>query len=292
MSIVKSFSVGEGDMFYICHNTDNFTIIDCCINDANKQPILDEISNILQQKGISRFISTHPDQDHFEGLIDLDKKISICNFYCVKNKVKKDPETDDFKKYKTLRDSDKAFALTKGCSRRWLNEGNSTRGSSGIHILWPDTNNLHFQEALKSAEEGYSPNNISPIISYSAHNGVSYLWMGDLETEFMEKIEKDVNLKAVDVLFAPHHGRTTGKVPSSWLKKLQPKIIVIGEAESKDLYYYQKYNTIKQNSAGDIEFHNHGNQIDVFVSESSYSESFLKPMSNHETSKLNYIGSI
>ena len=32
MSKVKSFSVGEGDMFYISHNSDNFTIIDCCLN--------------------------------------------------------------------------------------------------------------------------------------------------------------------------------------------------------------------------------------------------------------------
>lgn len=30
MSVVKSFSVGEGDMFYIDHNSDNFTTIDCC----------------------------------------------------------------------------------------------------------------------------------------------------------------------------------------------------------------------------------------------------------------------
>ena len=29
MSIVKSFSVGNGDMFYINHGSDNFTIIDC-----------------------------------------------------------------------------------------------------------------------------------------------------------------------------------------------------------------------------------------------------------------------
>lgn len=28
MSIIKSFSVGDGDMFYIDHNSDNFSIID------------------------------------------------------------------------------------------------------------------------------------------------------------------------------------------------------------------------------------------------------------------------
>jgi hypothetical protein len=32
MSIVKSFSVGDGDMFYILHNSSNFTIIDCFID--------------------------------------------------------------------------------------------------------------------------------------------------------------------------------------------------------------------------------------------------------------------
>jgi len=34
MSEIKSFSVGEGDMFYIRHNTDNFTTIDCCLSDV------------------------------------------------------------------------------------------------------------------------------------------------------------------------------------------------------------------------------------------------------------------
>ena len=32
MSLIKSFSVGNGDMFYINHNSDNFTTIDCCLD--------------------------------------------------------------------------------------------------------------------------------------------------------------------------------------------------------------------------------------------------------------------
>ncbi|CAM4346215.1 hypothetical protein COEX109129_19890 [Corallococcus exiguus] len=34
MSIIKSFSVGNGDMFYIKHNSDNFTIIDCNLTET------------------------------------------------------------------------------------------------------------------------------------------------------------------------------------------------------------------------------------------------------------------
>jgi len=45
MSIVKSFSVGNGDMFYINHNTDNFTTIDCCLSDEVKDDILEEIAS-------------------------------------------------------------------------------------------------------------------------------------------------------------------------------------------------------------------------------------------------------
>jgi len=31
MSIVKSFAIGNGDMYYIRHGSDNFSIIDCSV---------------------------------------------------------------------------------------------------------------------------------------------------------------------------------------------------------------------------------------------------------------------
>ena len=45
MSIIKSLSVGYGDMFYIKHNSDNFTIIDCNLEDdnENREDYLNEI---------------------------------------------------------------------------------------------------------------------------------------------------------------------------------------------------------------------------------------------------------
>ena len=67
MSIIKSFSVGDGDMFYIDHNSDNFSIIDCCIDDSNKDIIIAEIKNRSSKKSVVRFISTHPEEDHLQG---------------------------------------------------------------------------------------------------------------------------------------------------------------------------------------------------------------------------------
>ena len=68
-------------MFYINHGSDNFTIIDCCLTAENKDAILDEIAALSAKKGITRFISTHPDDDHIRGLGFLDDRIDLLNFY-------------------------------------------------------------------------------------------------------------------------------------------------------------------------------------------------------------------
>ncbi len=178
MSIVKSLSVGDGDMFYIKHGADSFSIIDCCMSEDDKDSIVKELKSKSESKTIKRFISTHPDDDHILGLDYLDSKMPIENFYCVENKATKPDETKDFKKYCELRDSGKPFYLYRGCSRKWLNERNEERESAGIYILWPKTENEHYKEALKKAEKGESPNNISPIVRYSYAGRVTMLWWG------------------------------------------------------------------------------------------------------------------
>lgn len=194
MSIVKSFSVGDGDMFYIKHNSDNFTTIDCCNYSTGRtvdwdlfNEHLDEIKNESRGKIITRFISTHPDDDHISGLEEYENQIGINNFYCVENKATKSDETDDFNKYCELRDGSKHYYLFKGCRRKWMNITDEERGSSGITCLWPITTNEDFKSALQTAKEGGSPNNISPILQYSLDNGAKIMWMGDLEKDFIEK---------------------------------------------------------------------------------------------------------
>lgn len=277
MTIVKSFSVGNGDMFAIRHNSDNFTIIDCCLTNENKDSILDEIRLLGSSKTIHRFISTHPDEDHILGLDLLDNQKEILNFYCVANKAtKKEIRSESrasFAKYFELRDNNKAFYLTQGCSRKWMNLSDNDRKSANIDILFPNIDNGHFKQALANAQNGASPNNISPIIKCKCENFI-FMWMGDLETDFMKNIEYDVELCKVNVLFAPHHGRDSGKVPKSWLDTLNPDLIIIGEAPSGNLNYYQGYDTITQNSAGDITFLLDNHSCKVYVGNPNYSTIF------------------
>ena len=292
MSIVKSLSVGNGDMFYIKHNTDNFTIIDCKMSEENKQTIVAELKKESAEKGITRFISTHPDDDHICDLTYLHQQMNLLNFYCVKNEATKPDESDDFDQYCALRDDPKrAFYIFKGCTRKWMNQTDEERETSGIQILWPDTNTDLHQQALQDAKDGISWNNICPIFSYSLNEGATMLWMGDLETGFMEEIKDSIVLPAVDILFAPHHGRDSGKVPSNWLEEMNPGMIVIGEAPSKHLNYYAGYNTVTQNSAGDITFECVTGKIHTYVSNWTYSVDFLEDDGQGYTHG-NYIGTL
>jgi len=290
MPNIKSYSVGAGDMFYIRHASDNFTIIDCDLSDENRDEIIQELKDEGKGKGITRFICTHPDEDHFGGIHWLDDSMPIYNFYVVKNQAIKDNETESFKRYCQLRDGDKAFYIYKGCSRKWMNIGDEERGTAGISVLWPDTNNEHFKEALRACDAGESYNNTSAVIRYSISEGASFLWLGDIETQFMEDIVDDIELEKTTIVFAAHHGRNSGKIPNSWLEKLDPQVIVIGEAPSRHLNYYTGYEILTQNRAGNITMECINNKIHFYSSNSGYSKEFLDD--ECRTSYPNYFGSL
>lgn len=293
MTTIKSISVSEGDMFYIIHNSDNFTQIDCNMEENTINKIIDDVKAASQGKGVCRFISTHPDEDHLKGLKRLDEEMNILNFYCVRNNVKKDSETTDFKHYKSLRDDEKkAFYLYKGCKRRWMNESSAERGCAGINVHWPDRYSKSFQDALRIADSGKGANNISPIITYSLENGVNAMWMGDLEKDFLEKIENEVEWRPQNILFVPHHGRKSGRVPNSILGKIEPDIVVIGEGPSDELDYYKGYNKITQNSAKDIWFECESQWVDIYVSSNTYKVDFLTNKGLQSYGDRRYLGSL
>lgn len=270
MAMVRSFTVGNGDMFYIKHNSDNFTIIDCQLFGDHKEWLVDELIKESRGKGITRFISTHPDEDHIQGIEYLDERMPIYNFYVVENNAIKSDETESFKHYCMLRDrAERKFYVEKDCQRKWMNLSDDERKTSGIHIHWPDTSNNYFKKALTDANEGKAFNNISLVARYSTEN-LSFMWIGDLETQFMEDIFDSIDLPETTVIFAPHHGRKTGKLPNSWLEKLKPKIIVIGEARSRHLHYYTGYNKITQTKAGDITFITDGSKLHCYASHEAY----------------------
>lgn len=304
MAVVKSYAVSDingqpGDMFYIKHGSSNLSIIDCCITDDNKELILSEIEEIAKNKDITRFISTHPDEDHICGLEYLNDRLGLLNFYCVENSAVKKDESESFKAYCKLRDDEKKhFFVSAGCKRKWMNANDENDGknygSSGINFKWPIVSDDDFQNAQSAAAEGTAYNNLSPVFTYSIQDGASFMWMGDIETEFVEKIKDKIKWPNIDILFAPHHGRKSGKVPGDVLKKLNPKIVVIGEAPSEYINYYRGYNTITQNSTGNIVFNCVDDYVHIFIEKDGYAydTSFLDDMKQKNIEYGNYLGTM
>ena len=274
MSIVKSYSFPDktirGDMFYIKHDSENFTVIDCYLIDgdgrnARKDEIIKEIQKESEDR-VCRFISTHPDNDHIAGIEQLDKHWKIINFYAVDNKRPADYNDESLTCYQRLLNN-KNFPIKRGIRRAWLNETKDGKGSSGIHFLWPDLENEKFKEALELVSMGEKINNICPIFTYRLEDGPTYMWMGDLETEMQQAYydEYKNDIPQVDILFQPHHGRKSSALPNALLEALNPKLIIIGNAPSEHIEYGDSRQTITQNTAGEIFLENDGREVHVYT---------------------------
>ncbi len=271
--IVKSFSFPDGniwgDMFYIKHNSDIFTVIDCYLKDgddgnARKEEIVTEIA--AESKGKAHhFISTHPDKDHIEGIEYLDEKWPIKNFYAVKNDRPSNGKNSNLTYYKKLL-SKKYFEISRGLPYILLNKQKDNLGVSGFKFHWPDLENEIFKERLKAVSEDREINSICPIFSYQSAQGASFMWMGDLthemQQEFYDKFEDKIH--HIDVLFHPHHGRKIDEPPCELLEKLNPKILVIGNAPDDELNKDYPDRTINKNEAGDIVFINEDKMLHIF----------------------------
>jgi hypothetical protein len=159
-------------------------------------------------------------------------------------------------------------------------------------VLWPIENNEHHIGALADAAAGMKPNNISCIVKYSLNGGVTMLWMGDLETDYMEKLEDVITLPRIDILFAPHHGRTSGKVPARWLDQLDPGLIIVGEAPSEYLNYYSGHDILTQNSTGDLLFDCVDDKVHIYAEDHTYVVQCLDDEGLDHSHGLYYIGTL
>jgi hypothetical protein len=229
----------------------NFTIIDCCLKDSIvREKIIDEIISESRDR-VSRFISTHPHDDHIHGLDYLDEKWPIRNFYAVEND--RVGQGSSFKAYLKLKRNFN-YNLERNIQRKWLNIGDSDCGSAGIHIHWPVRNNCAFQDALRNCQD--EPNAISAVIEYRTEY-FRVIWMGDMESDMQASMYEEIKgtIGPVDVLFLPHHGRSSANLPENLLQELDPKLIIVGAAPCNeiDYDYYDSDKTLTQNTALDFE---------------------------------------
>lgn len=263
MGIIHFMNVKEGDCIWVEHPTGHNTIID--ISNGN-EAVLEETTNIFEiasgnhnqkkkpvnpieylnsynVKDIFRFILTHPDMDHMDGIEELFNNFDVYNFWDTENNKEMDENSswgsykkEDWEFYQKIRKSDnkpKTLHLYAGNRGEFYNKDeNGNSGADGLYILAPTS------ELVEEANRTEDYNDCSYVILYKTGNNKKVIFAGDSAEKtwnyILENHKEDVS--DVDILIAPHHGRKSGG-NDDYLDVLKPKLTLFGNAKSKYLDY-------------------------------------------------------
>lgn len=269
MSVIHFLNVKEGDCTIIQHDSGRVSVIDICNGNALGDE--DEKSKPTGERGlwesavkgnynqkahpenpiaymhklgiqeIFRFILTHPDMDHMDGIYKLFYEFNVCNFWDTKNNKSMDEiggryKKEDWEFYQFIRKSSEGrptilnlFAESFGALYNQNGYGKS--GGDGLFILSPTP------ELVDKANASKNYNELSYAIMLEEH-GKKIIFAGDTEkvawNSILERYEDKV--RDIDVLIAPHHGRKSGG-NDDFLDVLRPQLSLLGNAKSKDLDY-------------------------------------------------------
>ena len=261
MSVIHFLNVKEGDCIWIKHNSEHNTIIDVSnaktINKITESKMENlrgnynrkeypvnpiEYLSSYNETDIFRFILTHPDMDHMDGIKALFDELHVTNFWDTENEKIMDDDSDwghfnkeDWDFYQSIRNSDnnpKTLTLYAGAKGKYYNsDENGTNGGDGLSVLAPT------KQLVKEANETEDYNDCSYVILYRTGNK-KIIFAGDSAKKtwdyILENHRKEV--ENVDLLIAPHHGRKTGG-NDEYLDVLKPKLTLFGNAKSEYLDY-------------------------------------------------------
>lgn len=263
MATIHYLNVKNGDCSIIQHNDRKVSVIDVnnadepktksSFEEALKKAILSGSQNKNQKDypvnpihymtergidGVFRFILTHPDMDHMDGIKAFFNHFQPANFWDTDN-TKEDMDFDgspyneeDWEFYKSMRDgkvsTPNRLTLYSGAKGQFYNidsEGKS--GGNGLYILAPTA------ELLSIANKEQSFNDSSYVILYKVEKR-KILFGGDADdrtwTYLLENHENDIS--NVDLLIAPHHGRKSS-CTYEFLRTVNPKITFFGNADKE-----------------------------------------------------------
>jgi beta-lactamase superfamily II metal-dependent hydrolase len=262
--------------------------------------------NKLGISNVFRFIVTHPDMDHIDGIRDFFAAFQPDNLWDTANTKEFDEDAfdygkynkDDWEFYKYLRDTSpsanpKRLVYYSGNSNDFYNK-------DGLAILAPTP------ELIREANEKEDWNDSSYVILYQTCD-MKILFCGDSEDGTWEHIlAKWRHLVAdVDIMIAPHHGRHSGR-SYDFLGVTRPRLTLFGCARSEHLGYAawnsRGLEVITNNQAGyivlSVTASSMGNPsaIDVYVKNETFAEDFTsdRAYSTHYSSDHDgwYLGTL
>lgn len=238
--------------------------------------------NYLQKLGIQeifRFIVTHPDMDHLDGIKDLYSEFSVINTWDTNNNKELDINnfpnkynSADWKFYKQLRDG--KYENTKKLTYH-AGDINSHYKEDYIKILCPTP-----QLVKQANEQGGDIHDLSYVLLFTPPKVGGGTWKiifaGDSHDNSWNHIIKNYTdeVANIDILFAPHHGRDSNR-SYEFLKTLKPRATLLGNASSAHLAYscYPKIR-ITNNQAGYVVIDINEERILFLVKNKSFADNF------------------
>lgn len=273
MGIFHYLNVKNGDCTIIQHPSGHVSVIDVCNASKEDKKSLDNLQVLIRsiqtetlsaqgnynQKAypvnpieylksfsvseIFRFILTHPDMDHLSGINDLFDAFNPTNFWDTDNDCEKDDfenspyNENDWTFYKSIRDGlskvkTKRLVLYSNSKGQYYNQGeDGSKGGDGIYILSPT------KKIVEDANKSEEYNDLSYVILYKSSGG-KILLSGDstdVTWKYILENHKE-DIKNVDLLLAPHHGRDSG-MSFDFLDIVNPAMTFFGNASSDHLAY-------------------------------------------------------
>ncbi len=231
----------------------------------------------MRDCGISdvfRFVLTHPDMDHMDGIKDFFDEFPPTNFWDSANSREFDftgnrYREEDWEFYKALRDGKLAntpmrLTLNAGARGAYYNKGSDTDAShDGLYILAPTA------ELVAGANQSEDFNDASYVILYRSNAG-RILFCGDSHDNTWEHILENhlVDVENVELMIAPHHGRDSDR-DRLFLSKVKPRVTLFGCGPSEHMAYDAWRNRnlyyIPGNKSGTVVVDASGTQMHIYA---------------------------
>jgi competence protein ComEC len=201
--------------------------------EADLDEPLEWLEKYLPNRYLFRFILSHPDADHMEGLhrILAERQVELMNFWDLPHsketpdKFRTPGQQLDWEVYQDFRKDPKSDAYPITLIEPLRQATGDFWTEDELQILSPS------QSLLDECEAGaYDSNNMSRIIRFQ-FGGRSVLLPGDAESKGWSDTATAVgDLLAADVLIASHHGRRSGYPPDAVMATIAPSAAIVSAA--------------------------------------------------------------
>jgi beta-lactamase superfamily II metal-dependent hydrolase len=306
MGKVHYLNVGTGDCIVIEANSGRKSMFDICNGNAAESlheakterasgakprgnfQMCSQLTNpldYLSDRGISslfRFILSHPDMDHMDGLNKLFDKISISNFW--DSGVRRDApdfsvggySESDWDRYEAIiGGSEKGLTVINplaGDNGKYWAKDDQEEGGDYLSIVAPDS------ELVAAATDSGEINDASYVVVYRSAGG-KIVFPGDSHDKTWDYILENHEslVKDATVLIAPHHGRASSR-KRDFLDVVNPKVTLFGCAPSEHLDYSGWDNRgllfFTNNQCGNVVIETSAEGVDLFVQNGTYAEKY------------------